>query len=79
MRQQALAYLFESVEGGETWARYSIIGLGESTVFSCNAGVLSIQDEQGQVTTQPCSDPFQYIRDYQVFDLINLYLMASQI
>ena len=65
LRQQALAYLFESVEGGETWARYSIIGLGESTVFSCNAGVLSIQDEQGQVTTQSCSDPFQYIRDYQ--------------
>ena len=30
------AYLFESVEGGENWARYSIIGLGESTVFSCN-------------------------------------------
>ncbi|HRA91768.1 MAG TPA: anthranilate synthase component I, partial [Acinetobacter sp.] len=37
------AYLFESVEGGENWARYSMIGLGESTVFSCNAGILTIQ------------------------------------
>jgi anthranilate synthase component 1 len=65
LRGQALAYLFESVEGGETWARYSIIGLGESCIFSCNAGVLSIQNELGQVSTQACSDPFQYIRDYQ--------------
>ncbi len=65
LRQHKLAYLFESVEGGETWARYSMIGLGESTVFSCNAGILTIQDEQGHLTTQPCSDPFQYIRDYQ--------------
>ena len=59
------AYLFESVEGGENWARYSIIGLGESTVFSCNAGQLTIQDIDGQVTTQACSDPFQFIRDFQ--------------
>ncbi len=65
LRQNKLAYLFESVEGGETWARYSIIGLGETTVFSCNEGVLTIQNEQGEFTTQTCSDPFQYIRDYQ--------------
>ncbi|MFB2588837.1 anthranilate synthase component I [Acinetobacter sp. c1-l78] len=65
LRQQKLAYLFESVEGGETWARYSIIGLGEGTVFSCNDGVLSIQDAQGKISTQDCQDPFQYIRDYQ--------------
>lgn len=65
LRQNQLAYLFESVEGGETWARYSMIGLGESTVFSCNAGVLTIQNEQGEITSQACADPFQYIRDYQ--------------
>ncbi len=34
LKQHQQAYLFESVEGGENWARYSIIGLGESTVFS---------------------------------------------
>ena len=58
------AYLFESVEGGENWARYSIIGLGESTVFSCNAGQLTIQQANGDVQTDACSDPFQFIRDY---------------
>ena len=58
------AYLFESVEGGENWARYSIIGLGESTVFSCNDGVLTVQSPDGALQTESCSDPFQYIRDY---------------
>ena len=58
------AYLFESVEGGENWARYSIIGLGESTVFSCNAGQLTIQHVNGSHEKQACADPFQYIRDF---------------
>ncbi|MCH2006495.1 anthranilate synthase component I [Acinetobacter ursingii] len=65
LKHHTQAYLFESVEGGENWARYSIIGLGESTVFSCNAGQLTIKNAQGQIETQQCADPFQYIRDYQ--------------
>jgi anthranilate synthase component 1 len=58
------AYLFESVEGGENWARYSIIGLGESTVFSCNAGQLTIKHVNGSHEKQACADPFEYIRDF---------------
>ncbi|MHA3052972.1 anthranilate synthase component I [Acinetobacter sp. ANC 4640] len=65
LKQHAQAYLFESVEGGENWARYSIIGLGESTIFSCNEGQLTVQQPDGQTTQQSCSDPFQYIRDFQ--------------
>lgn len=65
LQSQQQAYLFESVEGGENWARYSMIGLGESTVFSCNAGVLTVQDADGNITRQDCHDPFQYIRDFQ--------------
>ena len=64
-KEHKQAYLFESVEGGENWARYSMIGLGESTVFSCNAGILTIQQLDGSVIQQECSDPFQYIRDFQ--------------
>ena len=65
LKEHQQAYLFESVEGGENWARYSIIGLGESTVFSCNEGQLTIQQANGSVETRACSDPFQYIRDFQ--------------
>jgi len=64
-KEQKQAYLFESVEGGENWARYSMIGLGESIVFSCNAGVLTIQQADGMMTQQDCADPFQYIREFQ--------------
>lgn len=64
-KEQKQAYLFESVEGGENWARYSMIGLGESTVFSCNAGVLSIQHADGSITQEDCLDPFEYIREFQ--------------
>ncbi len=64
LKNHKQAYLFESVEGGENWARYSIIGLGESTVFSCNAGVLTVQQASGQLQQLQCADPFQYIRDF---------------
>jgi anthranilate/para-aminobenzoate synthase component I len=39
-KEQKQAYLFESVEGGENWARYSMIGLGESIVFSCSSSTI---------------------------------------
>ena len=51
-KEQKQAYLFESVEGGENWARYSMIGLGESIVLSCNAGVLTNQQAEGMLTQQ---------------------------
>jgi len=65
LKDHQQAYLFESVEGGENWARYSIIGLGESTVFSCNQGQLTIQAADGQITTEACADPFKFIRAFQ--------------
>ncbi|GAB3054141.1 anthranilate synthase component I [Acinetobacter apis] len=59
------SYLFESVEGGENWARYSMIGLGESTIFSFNAGVLTVKDPQGHIHHEEGVDPFDYIRQFQ--------------
>lgn len=65
LKDHDYAYLFESVEGGENWARYSMIGLGETTLFSCNEGILTIQHHDGRLETQPCNDPFEYIRQFQ--------------
>lgn len=64
LKDHPQAYLFESVEGGENWARYSMIGLGESTVFSCHKGQLTLQQADGTQTEQPCSDPFTFIREF---------------
>lgn len=65
LQHHTQAYLFESVEGGENWARYSMIGLGESTIFSCNEGILTLQDADGTLSRRPCPDPFQFIRQFQ--------------
>ena len=51
-----------------------MIGLGESVVFSCNEGELTVKAADGQLTTQLCDDPFQFIRD---FGLSLKYLMRS--
>ncbi|WP_445114723.1 anthranilate synthase component I [Acinetobacter sp. WZC-1] len=64
LKEHQQAYLFESVEGGENWARYSIIGLGESTIFSCNQGMLTVQQVDGSVQSRACSEPFDFIRDF---------------
>ena len=42
------AYLFESVQGGESWGRYSIIGLPCRRVYSFRGNHLSVE-ELGEV------------------------------
>lgn len=58
-----LAYLFESVVGGERFARYSMIGLGGSTMFEYQDGVLYKTTADGQNAT-PTHDPLAYIRQF---------------
>ncbi|MEC7119586.1 MAG: anthranilate synthase component I [Pseudomonadota bacterium] len=58
------AYLFESVQGGERWGRYSMIGLGQGVTLQYQQGEMLLQTEAG-IERQPCADPFQYIRDFQ--------------
>ena len=37
-------YLFESVQGGETWGRYSIIGLPARRVYTLRGDRLEVRD-----------------------------------
>ncbi|WP_395788655.1 anthranilate synthase component I [Aquimonas sp.] len=55
------AYLFESVQGGETWARYSIIGLPAKRVYSLRGHTLSIEDCGALVETRELADPLAEI------------------
>ena len=64
VRQHKLAYLFESVEGGEQWARFSMIGVGQDAVLQCNNGQMYLQQD-GQLSQFSCSDPFNYIEEFQ--------------
>ncbi len=58
-------YLFESVQGGERWGRYSIIGMGNGTLLQYRKGEMRLQRTGKPVEVVPCADPFAYIRDFQ--------------
>ena len=55
------AYLFESVVGGERWARYSMIGLGSDLILQYVGGNMTVK-KNDQTTIDTVDDPFEYIR-----------------
>ena len=59
------SYLFESVEGGEKWARYSLIGLPASRVIKIYKNRIQIFKD-GKVEEEMTSpDPLKFLQDYQ--------------
>jgi anthranilate synthase component 1 len=64
LADEPYTYLFESVQGGEKWGRYSIIGMACSTrikVFG-NRVLLEVDDEI--VSEEETDDPLQFIENY---------------
>ncbi|MBH0064120.1 anthranilate synthase component I [Psychrobacter sp. SZ93C1] len=55
------AYLFESVVGGERWARYSMIGLGSDLILQYTDGNMTVK-RNDQTDVNAVDDPFDYIR-----------------
>jgi anthranilate synthase component 1 len=51
------AYLFESVEGGENWGRYSIIGLPARRTWSVHGHALTVREFGEVVETRELADP----------------------
>lgn len=51
-------YLFESVEGGERFGRYSIIGLPARRVYAFHGHTLTISESGQVVETREVADPF---------------------
>ena len=59
------SYLLESVQGGEKWGRYSIIGLPCKTVLKVFGQTISIQ-EGGQIIEQSeVEDPLEFIEKFK--------------
>jgi len=57
------SYLLESVQGGEKWGRYSIIGLPAREWLTVTDGQAVVQRENGESTPLP-GDPLAAIRAY---------------
>ncbi len=51
-------YLFESVEGGERFGRYSIIGLPARRVYAFHGHTLTVREDGQVVETRKVADPF---------------------
>jgi len=58
-------YLLESVQGGETWGRYSIIGLPSKTVLSVNGRTVTVMENGKVIQQTSCDDPFVQIEEFR--------------
>jgi anthranilate synthase component 1 len=59
------SYLFESVQGGEKWGRYSIIGLPCQTVVRVYGDRIEVHEEGRIVEALQHEDPLQWIEDFR--------------
>ena len=59
------AFLFESMEGGEKWGRYSIIGLPCRTVIKINKRTVTTEVDGDVVAEEQVDDPLEWITQFQ--------------
>ncbi|MBI3900346.1 MAG: anthranilate synthase component I [Gammaproteobacteria bacterium] len=59
------SYLFESVQGGEKWGRYSIIGLPSRTILSIRDHDVSVTRDGDIVERECVTDPLEYVRRFK--------------
>lgn len=58
------SYLLESVEGGEKWGRYSIIGLSANTIIKVIGNEITLSENGAVVERTAADDPYEYIRNF---------------
>jgi anthranilate synthase component 1 len=63
LRPGPYAFLLESVEGGEKWARYSFLGSDPLLVFTAKGKRISVRHADGHTELLPSADPFESLRD----------------
>lgn len=59
------SYLFESVQGGEKWGRYSIIGLPCRSLLRVRGYTIEIEKDGKVVETREVKDPLHFIEEFQ--------------
>ena len=59
------SYLFESVQGGEKWGRYSIIGLPCKSFVEVKDHQVTIREGKSVVEQIETEDPLEWIKQYQ--------------
>jgi len=59
------SYLLESVQGGEKWGRYSIIGLPCKTLLRVDNHTITVETQGETVETHEVEDPLAFIESFQ--------------
>lgn len=59
------SYLFESVQGGEQWGRYSIIGLPAKKIITVTRQTILIKEHERQIEQYDVADPLAEIERIQ--------------
>ncbi len=59
------SFLLESVQGGEKWGRYSIIGLPSRTVIRIRGNDISIEHDGEEIEALKVDQPLDWIAEYQ--------------
>lgn len=59
------SYFFESVQGGEKWGRYSIIGLPCSTILRVDGETVTVEENGKVVEEVATKDPFEFIAEFK--------------
>ncbi len=60
------SYLFESVQGGEKWGRYSIIGLPCRRVIKVTGRIVAVEQQGKIIQSQEVDDPLAWIAAYLI-------------
>jgi anthranilate synthase component 1 len=63
LRPGPYAFLLESVEGGEKWARYSFLGSHPLLVFTARGDRMTIRHADGHTELLPPGNPFRTLRE----------------
>ncbi|MEO9331871.1 anthranilate synthase component I [Pseudomonas guguanensis] len=59
------SYLLESVQGGEKWGRYSIIGLPARTVLRVHGHDVAVSTDGVEVERHQCGDPLAFVEQFK--------------
>jgi len=59
------SYLFESVQGGEKWGRYSIIGLPCRTLLKVKGHRVTVETDGKIIEETDARDPLAYVEEFQ--------------
>lgn len=65
LAQGPYSYLFESVQGGEKWGRYSILGLPARTILKAFGDSITLETDGKIIEEHECADPLDFVERFQ--------------